>query len=715
LVGEQGRWRGDRRLRVGFVVAGAAFVAVCTFLVPWGDLDDIGSWNRSDKLAALGIVLAALFTVAQVIGPSWWEARTRGRGPAGPPLTAALVAEWRCVLVNGVITLRGGQLDRLATIAEHIRIDAYAATTPASRTEEPLKLRLGGGTARLTDLPDIWNYGRRRLVLLGEAGSGKSFAALETAVTVTRRHRDGDGLIAEVFLLADWYSWQHENPDERIEAWMIDQLVTVHGIPELVAGALVAETVVPVFDGLDEVPEHARGRCRQAIENYSGKAIQRPFLLTCRIEDLQRLRWVEADQTLTIRPLDAEAIIATLAATPDKHPDWDQLRGAIDKPGSDMQRLLSSPLLLTTALASYVAISPVELTGDDPKMLIWKRFLTPPGRTTYRHQDLGTVRGWLTWLATAMQHSERQTIGVHELTFLDPQRDRRLLQFKSAVGLVCGLVGGLAVGLVGGLVGGLAVGLVFGLAIGLALGLASGLAVGDRVRHHQVVSLRARLAYINWRRSLVGGLAFGLVGGLAVGLVGGLAVGLAVGLAFGLAVGLVGLPVVTILDAEIITYSGEIEFGASGSRDLISASARAGLSGGLAFGLVVWLVGGLVFGLAVGLAVGLVVGLAVGLAGALAAGLFYGLDAVVCYWQLTRRFARRGWFPARPDLFLEWCAGTRDAPPSEGTTALDRRWMRQAGDRFQFRHRDLQEALAGHEGSLDHGPRADFPIDEVST
>lgn len=179
--------------------------------------------------------------------------------------------------------------------------------------EAKARLKIRGHTVPLSALADEWDAAPTRLVILGEPGYGKTAAAL-----MLLRHINDDSAaeagrsVAELFPLAEWYRWQGNNPRVGIERWLADQLVLTHrGVTPAVGQALVeAGLVIPILDGLDEVPAAKRAACRDAIEAYAGPAAPfRPFVLTCRAREyLQLGDWVPADRQVALIGLQPEQI-----------------------------------------------------------------------------------------------------------------------------------------------------------------------------------------------------------------------------------------------------------------------------------------------------------------------------------------------------------------------------------------------------------------------
>jgi hypothetical protein len=620
-----------------------------------------------------------------------------------PVEVTQLVLEWRKALAIRICSRRGAQLDRLAAITHHISLVASDTTSgPPAPGSTVARLKLTGRST-LDELPGLWGYGGRRIVLLGEPGAGKSFAALELVVATSNAAASNDGQLVDLFLLADWYRWHLDHRTGTLGEWLAEQLVVDYQVPPIIARQLVADHhVIPVLDGMDEVPTSAaRLTCKNLIDGYSGKHSQHGFFLTCRVKEYQELHpdWVDDDDTLTIRPLGAAQIKDAIGSTPNLHPGWGEIMTSLDGPsGSPLTRLFATPLRLTTALDAYANLDPrelAELEVDEAADHIWARYLTPSPTVTYRHHPIAHIHDWLTFLATAMEATDRQTMAIHELSYLDPQRDRHRIQYRVVLGLIIGVVYGIGSWLVAGPV----YALVSGLYSGFGPIVLAGTDVARAVRVPMVTRLRAA---VDGRSGTLG---VAITAGLLVWFFFGPKEALTATLAMTLFLG-----TLDAIDGGVVRYSPDVtsEFESGTPRRPLTASARLGLGSSLFVVLFVALVGTLVGALVDvlpgGSLGGLYVGFFAGMYVAVFVALLFGPSAVVYYWMLSRQLDRHGLFPTRPDLFLEWCAGTRDPTGESGTSQLDRRWIRQAGAQFQFRHRTLQEFLARRETRLPPPP-----------
>ncbi|KAB7843728.1 NACHT domain-containing protein [Streptomyces mobaraensis] len=115
---------------------------------------------------------------------------------------------------------------------------------------------------------------RRRLVVLGTAGSGKTvLSVLLTLELLARRLTQGEDDVP-VPLMLSLESWDARR--QSLAEWLVDRLRRDHpGLPSVdgvhPARRLVLERrVLPVLDGLDELPEHRRAEVLDALDTGLG-------------------------------------------------------------------------------------------------------------------------------------------------------------------------------------------------------------------------------------------------------------------------------------------------------------------------------------------------------------------------------------------------------------------------------------------------------------
>jgi NACHT domain len=540
-----------------------------------------------------------------------------------------------------------------------------------------------------------------RLVVLGEPGAGKTILLVRLVLDLLSRRRPGEA----VPVLLPLGSWNPEDQDLR--SWIVGRLITDHralaepasgGTGVTQARALLDEClIVPVLDGLDEIPEEVRGSALARLNDA-----MRPgesLVLAARTGDyraaVRPLGGVGVLLTgaagITLRPLDASIVSDYLrdsAGGMAAAARWDTVLSTLtaERP-PPVAQALTTPLLVTLARAIYnprpgetlaaIAHQPAELldparfpTRQDIERHLFDVFIpaayrSHPDRSRRRPWTADQAKRWLVFLARDLEHRQRPTTDLAwwELSGAAPRA-----------------LAGISVGLVAGLV----VALGFPVPMELGLGLISALVAGLLVRTW------VRRDRMGLTKGLAGGLFGGLLGALAALVVFGSGVGgphigsvLVTGsFTFGIALA----PLSRFFAGLVGGFVGEFVAALLHHASLVhKIGETVGPVAWLINGLGVWLAAGLAvgladrsaparelrrspagfgYGLACGLAVGFVVwiqvgstgGLVIGLASTIAGGYVGGLFAVMPA-DLTKATTPRAVLVRDRAIFRSTCLG----------------------------------------------------------
>jgi hypothetical protein len=550
----------------------------------------------------------------------------------------------------------------------------------------------GGDDRKLADVLAAVPTGR--LVVLGEPGTGKTMLMVGLVLDLLDPGRRSSG--GPVPVLATLASWDPDSQD--LHGWLGATLITAY--PDLAAApppgsaggnrfeALVeAGLILPVLDGLDEVPETARPAAIARINKELKPGEQ--VVVTCRTEQYRgavspqhgpgaALR-AAAVQLSTLQFGEVAGYLRTDAGPAQGR--WDFLDTL--SAGSPARQALATPLMAGLARAIYnprpgehagKLQDPAELCGLADRSAVEARLFGEFIPASYRSPAGGRwtpeqAERWLVFLARHLEY----TIGSPDFAWWQLQKAAPRSALRLASGLLVGLLAGLGFGLLFGLGAGLLAGLLAGLGFGLLVGL--GGVPAER--------LPARGMRMDLGEDSVG-LGCGLAVALVVGLVFGLGVGLGVGLAFGLKYGLLaglGVGLVAGSAFDLIAAPDDLA-GVASPRVVLARDRQAALlpmlQYGLVFGLGVGLAVGFKFGFGVGLGVGLVFGLAVGLGVGSAQSMS---ETAWPSYMLTR-----GWLALHGRLLWPLMSFLADAHR--------RGVLRQTGAVYQFRHIELQHRLA---------------------
>ena len=329
-----------------------------------------------------------------------------------------------------------------------------------------------------TALAEVFDAHDGELLLLGAPGAGKTTLLLRlAAVLIERAQRDGSLPIPVVFPLAPWAA--HRGP---LEAWLVEELSLRYDVPRRLAREWLAQDeVLPLLDGLDELPARLRGACVAAVDAFRSSR-EGGFLglvVTSRRAEYEALgvRLGVAGAVL-VHPLGPDEVERFLEGAGGQ---LDGVRAAL-REDAMLRQLATSPLLLSVMALAYqgapAAALPAEGSLEARRTQLFgtyvQRMLTRRRSGAAAGYPEEETRRRLAWLAQALT---RQAQTVFYLENLQPEWLTGAAQRRSYARL-----DRLGAGLLGALLMGVPLGTLFGAPAGpsgAALGaLAGGLAGG---------------------------------------------------------------------------------------------------------------------------------------------------------------------------------------------------------------------------------------------
>jgi eukaryotic-like serine/threonine-protein kinase len=455
------------------------------------------------------------------------------------------------------------------------------------------------------------------LLILGEPGSGKTTTLLELATKlITRAKADAKERVPFVLNLSSWKKKQ------SLAEWIAVELSEKYRVPVKIARSwLENDYLVPLLDGLDEVPIALQPDCVAAINDYIDGSETSGLVVCCRLNEYRWLpRRLKLNGAICLESLSSKEVSNYLAKGGSK---LAALREAVDT-DPVLQELAQTPLILSIMSLACQGADGNELArqkGDSPEErrkqifgLYVEQMFQRKGMASLAFPKEKVIV-WLSWLARKMGEHSQSVFLVETLkpSWLGARAKR--IAYGTVVALSLGLIFGLIFGqsytliewLMGGeswlmdqgLFGGVFYVLHYWESSGLAFWVACGLIFG--------------LIF-----GLLGGVIGGLIGGLTRGLLGSLLGGLTCGTIAGLTYGLFAPLLHWVhLPASIIA----VIFGVS---ILLSILLGCWSESPLKNGVISGLMGGLIFGTSCGMSSslvgGLIGGLLVGLIGGLGAG-----------------------------------------------------------------------------------------------
>ncbi|RAY14818.1 hypothetical protein DPM19_13915 [Actinomadura craniellae] len=693
---------------------------------------------RGDPAAAgtaAGVAATVLAVPVLAVGLWTWWRRTAGPRPVPVGEEVARVRETLAVLVarqwDGEALIRS--LDDPAPIPVRWRVTGRPELLdhPANLTPGVLVSASGGDIAGL--VAEFRRLERRRLVVLGGPGTGKTTLAVQLVRELLATRAEESEPVPVLVSAAGWDTGRFP----RLRDWLADHLALEY--PELRAPGLGPDMpevlverghVLPVLDGLDELPEPAQAAMITALNGSLGTG---QLVLTSRTGEFARALEAAGDALTSALVVEPDPLTPETAAAylerclpPRPAPAWERVLAALRTPdgqAATLAGLVTTPLNLWLLRTVYIT-----RRADPAPLLDGTRF---PGLPALRAHLLGQLipaliaaRAGEEDFARAFPHCRepaevRRGLGYLARHLTDQgTRDfawwrlartvhgRWGLRFRG--GLAAGRGTALAVGLGAALMvvpNGVGAALLAGAVAGAVAGLPAAVVVGFmmpgwaweppgfadlRLRERLIPLLRVLREEVGIL--LVVGLVIGFAvghwsaAGAGAGVVLGLWAGGGAGLVIRLISGFVSWSEAPVTAERISTPLASWR----ADRTLNLLRAGSGLLGSVlviavTIGVMAAAVGAWGRGsdplLLAGLVMGFMSGLPVGLRGAWSSGFGRGRHHAWWAYQLvTRRLARQGLLPRRLMPFLD--------------EAHRLGLLRAVGPVYQFRHADLQDYLA---------------------
>jgi hypothetical protein len=686
--------------------------------------DDIavraGARGKRWRSSVTVVVVSAAFTLAAALAANtvetrwrWWplvtwtavaalvlaavaieraRSRVADRQPAWEEITEALADEvrqqWdREAVLRGVnrpvpLQVRWSSTGRPVAAGRDVVLDQRSGI---DWRELPLRGDVEEVVGAFRELP------HRQLVVLGEPGAGKTVLAILFTLGLIKSLEAGQ----PVPVLLPITSWDptSEGPDEFITRRLGEE----HGFlagqgwgSQSLTELLVARgMVLPVLDGLDELPARWHSMAVEALDRYA--AVGRPLVVTCRSREYEQAvvtsgSLLSRAAVVEIEPVKTEDAIGFLSEPALARSRWAPVLTHLrEYPLGILAQALSTPLMVALARTAYrsPATDPMDLVKFADRSAVEGRLIDgfvasvyQPDEPSLHLQGGGRLRSYpqrraVRWLGCLAYHLDRSCTRDLWWWQLSPGLLSRrpslvtrlvlagaVLCVAAGAALVAGLIAGPSLAVFAALVAGLVVGTT-------AAGLFRAMWPGGYPPYVPVRYQKPPQRHIH--RALVRagfGFYFGLETGFLIdapllGLLGGVTCGLVVA-----AVPPLPTPIRVARSTPRVTLRATC-------RSAATAAAQYGLIGGVIYGAFARLGTPLS-----ALADGCVACLVFGLAAACGAGLWTWTQFRIAHAFL----ALRGWLPWRLWTFLD--------------DAYRRGVLRQAGTAWQFRHALLQDHLA---------------------
>ncbi|MDQ2885972.1 MAG: NACHT domain-containing protein [Chloroflexota bacterium] len=298
-----------------------------------------------------------------------------------------------------------------------------------------------------TTIAQVFEEVGHELLILGEPGAGKSMLLLELARYLVERAEHDDRVPMPVIIpLSSWAV-------KRLPliSWLREQLVQLYKVPhELSAEWMQTNQILPLLDGLDEVPRDVRLACIKAINRYR-KEHMVPLVVCSRqteYEEIEQQHRLGLSSSVVVQPLNKERVWTYLRRAGLKlHTVQATLRI-----NPVLQELVTIPLMLNVITLTYAGTSdqalPNQGTLEEQQRRIFaayiERMVAQKGDTA--RYPLQRTQSWLSWLARQMRDHHQSVFSLEQLQPDWLPKTQRTF-YKLSVRLVGGLIGGILLGI----------------------------------------------------------------------------------------------------------------------------------------------------------------------------------------------------------------------------------------------------------------------------
>ena len=347
------------------LVAGGTLLlaAVIAFAVRH-DPDALAIWLALGVIV-VGVEICCAFIIHRAFAPNWRMRINVDEATSLEALRAKVGRQW---------IKQGLERSLKGTLRLHVGLDGQpdaVASSGWSRTNLDV-LRPPDRWPEGASLAALRADGNRRILLIGDPGSGKTTHLLEFAAEMNGTGEGGQNVAPVVLLLSFW-----SDAFATFAEWVIHELVLRYSVPpELAEKWLYSGRLVLLLDGLDEIQDlELRRSCGKALSVFARDpdldVVE--MVVTCRTDQYREMgQRLPFDAAAVVRPVSIEEVKNVVIAAGGR---YSALRRAVES-SRRIRELLSTPLMFgVLLLVSEGLEADVEIDADRVYDLFTARML----------------------------------------------------------------------------------------------------------------------------------------------------------------------------------------------------------------------------------------------------------------------------------------------------------------------------------------------------
>ena len=269
-----------------------------------------------------------------------------------------------------------------------------------------------------TTIAGVYDKAGGQLLILGEPGVGKSTLLLDLArQLVGRAEQDAGQPLPVIFPLSSWAVKK-----QPLQDWLPAQLSLLYDVPLQVGHTWVFKNqILPLLDGLDEVPQDARLACIDAITSFRKEHIVNLVVCSRRAEyeEIEPQKRLALQSAVVVQPLTKQQVEAYLARVGQSLAAVRTVLSA----NPVLQELTTTPLMLSVLTLTYTDARAQDLpqqgsayTQQQQIFASYVEHMVERKGDGVRYQ-LQSTKAWLSWLAQQMRE---RNLTVFYLEHLQP-------------------------------------------------------------------------------------------------------------------------------------------------------------------------------------------------------------------------------------------------------------------------------------------------------